>query len=36
MDVHTQKELFDTNHVWFGQGLAVSGLKLLGISNRYP
>ena len=28
-------ELFDTHFVWFGQILAVSGQKTLGISNRY-
>ena len=28
-------ELFDTHFVWFGQVLAVSGLKMLVLSNRY-
>ena len=28
-------ELFDTYFVWFGQVLAVSGLKTLATSNRY-
>ena len=28
-------ELFDTYFVWFGQVLAVSGLKTLAISNQY-
>ena len=28
-------ELFDTYFVWFGQVLAVSGMKTLAISRRY-
>ena len=28
-------ELFDTQFVWFGQVLPVSGMKLLATSNRY-
>ena len=28
-------KLFDTHFVWFGQVLAVSGQKTLGISNQY-
>ena len=28
-------ELFDTYFVWFGQVLAVSGLKTLATTNRY-